>query len=111
MSWRTKTSIWTFFTGELFTVASLGVALVATPLLLRWLGDEKFVAFETATDWIGYVGLLECGIGEAIQALLARSFAHRDPASRRAILNASLRLYCWVALVMIAIGLAVTPFM
>jgi O-antigen/teichoic acid export membrane protein len=110
MSLRTRSSIWTFLSQELFTILSVVVGLVSTPLILRWLGDERFGAFETVTDWAGYIALLEFGVGEAIQALLGRSFGVRDRESIRKILVESLRVYGRSALVMLAVGAAVTPF-
>src|SRR5581483_1639314 len=75
---RVRRSIWTFFTEQASTLVILLVALVATPLLLGWLGDERYGAVEAAAEWLGYVGLLEFGIGGALLPLIARAVAQRD---------------------------------
>ncbi len=108
MSRRTQRSIWTFLSQEFFTIVTLLVAMVSTPLILHWLGDERFGAFETVAEWAGYLALLEFGIGEAIQALLARACSDGDEGAVRQVLFAALRLYWRVALLMIAVGAAGT---
>ncbi|MGA7870706.1 MAG: hypothetical protein WCA22_07385 [Candidatus Binatus sp.] len=108
MSRRTQRSIWTFLSQEFLTIVTLLVAMVATPLILHWLGDERFGAFETVAEWAGYLALLEFGIGEAIQALLARACSNGDEGAVRQVLFAALRLYWRVALLMIAVGGAAT---
>ena len=108
MSRRTQRSIWTFLSQEFLTVVTLVVAMVATPLILHWLGDERFGAFETVVEWAGYLALLEFGIGEAIQALLARACSNGDEGAVRRVLFAGVRLYWRVALLTIVVGVAVT---
>src|SRR5208337_4626312 len=108
MSRRTQRSIWTFLSQEFFTIVTLLVAMVSTPLILHWLGDERFGTFETVAEWAGYLALLEFGIGEAIQALLARACSNGDEGAVRQVLFAALRLYWRVALLMIAVGAAGT---
>ena len=49
---RTESSIWTFLSQELFAVITVLVGVLTTPLILYWLGNERFGAFETLTDWM-----------------------------------------------------------
>jgi O-antigen/teichoic acid export membrane protein len=105
---RTHRSFWSYFTSTAFSVVTVLVALVATPLLLRWLGEERFGAFRAASDWAGYLGLLELGLGNALLPLLARALGRSDEDGLRATLAAGIRAYAWLALAMLAggVGLA-----
>jgi O-antigen/teichoic acid export membrane protein len=105
---RTRRSFWSYLTSTAFSVVTVLVALVATPLLLRWLGEERFGAYRAASDWTGYLGLLELGLGNALLPLLARSLGRSDEEGLRATLAAGVRAYAWLAMAMLAggIGLA-----
>ena len=102
---RARRSIWTFLSGEVSTVIILLVALFATPLLLRWLGDERYGAVEAATDWLAYISLLEFGIGGALLPLMARALAQRDQRQVGTLLVAGIRAYLLVTVLMVAAGL------
>src|SRR5262244_3179116 len=87
-----------------FTLVTLAAALVATPLLLRWLGQEKLGAFRAASDWAGYLSLLELGLGGALLPLVAAAI-HRDAADREqrlaSVMSAAFRAYRRVTLLML----------
>lgn len=102
---RAKRALWTVASGELLTAVMLGVGFVATPLLLRWLGDERFGAVETATAWGGLVALCELGLGNALRPLLAIAFGKRDRNKVRALTIAGIKAYVRVTLVMLCVGL------
>ena len=84
----------------------LGVGFVATPLLLRWLGDERFGAFETAIAWCGFVSICELGLRDALRPLLAIAFGKRDQNKVRALIIAGIKAYVRVTLVMLCVGVA-----
>jgi O-antigen/teichoic acid export membrane protein len=109
-SMRTAHSIWTFLSQELFTVSTVLVGVLTTPLILRWLGNERFGAFETATDWMGYIGILEWVVAESLPPLLTRAYGRRDEDAVRKIVAASLRAYARIAVVMLVLGLIIGAF-
>jgi len=74
------------------------VGLFATPLILHWLGDERFGAFQVATDWIAYIFLLEFGLGGSLMPLIAISQARRDEKSVHDLMVTGVRAYTKVAL-------------
>jgi O-antigen/teichoic acid export membrane protein len=74
------------------------VGLFATPLILHWLGDERFGAFQVATDWMAYLILLEFGLGGALMPLIALSQARRDDKSLHDLMVTGVRAYAKVAL-------------
>ncbi|HEY9813706.1 MAG TPA: lipopolysaccharide biosynthesis protein, partial [Candidatus Sericytochromatia bacterium] len=104
---RTSRAVGNFITGLLFQVMTLGIGLVSTPLLLHWLGDERYGAFRAASDWVSYVNLLDLGIGGALLALLAKAVGQGDHKQIRLTLAMGLRAYVQVGLGMFlaAVGL------
>ena len=105
---RTRRSILSFLSAELSTAVVLSVAFFATPLLLRWLGDERYGAFEAASDWFGYVALLELGIGAALRPLLALAWADRDQIKFATLMASGLRAYAMLGVLMLIAGIALT---
>jgi O-antigen/teichoic acid export membrane protein len=81
------------------------VGLFATRYVLHWLGEEVFGAVRVATDWMGYLTLLDLGIGTALYATFSRSIAANNPDDERAELATSIRAYILVTLLMIVAGL------
>lgn len=106
---RTGRSVGNFATGLLLQIMSLGIGLVSTPLLLGWLGDERFGAFRAASDWMGYLGLLELGIGGSLLAVLAKAFGVGDRAQIYLTLATGIRVYLQIMVVMAvaAVGLGI----
>jgi O-antigen/teichoic acid export membrane protein len=83
---------------------------VATPFLLRWLGEERFGAFRAANDWFVYLGLLEFGVGGALLALLAQAVGRGDARSIRSTLAVGIRAYLWISAAMVAAGMGLVLF-
>lgn len=77
---------------------------VATPYLLRWLGEERFGAFRAASDWFVYLGLLEFGVGGALLALLAKGIGSGDDQAVRDTLAVGIRWYLWITLAIVLVG-------
>jgi O-antigen/teichoic acid export membrane protein len=83
------------------TLATL-VGFFTTPIALRYLGDGRYGAFRAATDWFGYVGLLEIGVSGALLAVFSKALGtgHRPGVAAGA--RAGLRAYLIVVLLMLA---------
>jgi O-antigen/teichoic acid export membrane protein len=101
---RTRKASWGFLSGLAFAGMTVVVGLAATPLLLRWLGPERFGAFRAASDWTGHLTIFELGLSWALIPLSARALGQNDVAAVRAILRAGVRIYLGVALLMLAVG-------
>jgi len=69
---RSHRSIWTFAANGVQTVGMMCASLVATPLFLRWLGQDKYGAYLFALQCMGYLALLELGLGTAVMPLFIR---------------------------------------
>ena len=88
------------------TAVSMLAGLIVVPLVLRVLTDEQYGAFRTASDWIGYLALLELGLAGASLPLIARSLSARgDDPDPAATVGAAIRAYTRVAIPMIGIGI------
>jgi O-antigen/teichoic acid export membrane protein len=86
----------------------LGTGFIATPFLLRWLGEARFGAFRAASDWFAYLMFLELGVGGALLALLARAIGRGDDHETRRMLGAGIWWYLRIAGLMIAAGAALS---
>ena len=73
------------------TLSGVAIALIATPLLLRYLGDERVGAYRTASEWLGYIALLDFGIAGALQVSFARAIATGDRAGVASGVRAGVR--------------------
>jgi O-antigen/teichoic acid export membrane protein len=103
---RTRRSAWNLAAGMIYALAAAGATLIATPLLLRWLGSETLGAYKALTDWIGYLAFLEAGLGGAMMASLAMRLGQDDREAVVNMLASGLRSYRWLMLLQLAGGLA-----
>ena len=77
------------------------VGLVATPFLLRWLGEARFGAFRALSDCLGYLALLELGRGGALVPMLLRAMGQGNEVGVRKTLAAGFRGYGRTTLLML----------
>ena len=81
--------------------------LVATPLILRLLGTSGYGVFILAVGAIGYVNLLEVGIGTATVTRTAALEGGGDALISK-VLSTSLSLFCCVSAVSVFVVVALT---
>ena len=98
---RSGRSLINYITSIFLQVMQLAIAIISTPLLLHWLGDDRFGAFRAANDWANYIGLLEFGVGGALSALVAKALGSGDRSQIRSILATGMRTYLQIFGVMI----------
>ncbi len=101
---RSRRAIFTYATGWVVTLVTLVLGLVAVPLILRWLGEERYGAYRAVADWFGYLTLFELGIGGALLPLLARAVGRSDAKSLGDMLGAGVRAYARVTVLMVGAG-------
>lgn len=102
---RTKKSAWNFASGFVFTAVTVCVGVFSTPILLQWLGDERFGVFRVLTDLATYLPLIEFGLGGALSARLALALGENDKTKVERLLATGLR-YCFrIAILMLAVGI------
>src|SRR5256885_6851844 len=102
---RSARSTWNYLTVIAFSAISMAVALIVTPILLKSLGEARLGATRAVMDWVGYLSLLELGLGGALLPLLARALATPDQSGVRDVMAAGFRAYLRVAAAMLVGGL------
>jgi len=109
---RTGRSVINFASGLMLQITTLGIGLVSTPLLLHWLGDERYGAFRAASDWGNYLNLLELGLGGSLIALLAKAVGTGNRDKIRLTLATGIRAYlnvmCLMLIAAVGLGLGIT---
>ncbi|MCM2322885.1 MAG: polysaccharide biosynthesis C-terminal domain-containing protein [Oligoflexia bacterium] len=102
---RTQRTLKNYLASVLYTGLTLVVGLVATPLLIRFLGETRLGAFRAMADWFAYLNLLELGLGGALLALLAAAASRNDRPALLRTLATGIRAYLWAALAMVGCGI------
>jgi O-antigen/teichoic acid export membrane protein len=105
---RTQRTAANFAAGLLYTSVTVLVAFLATPLLLDWLGTERFGAFRAAGDWFSHLGILELGLSGALAPLLALALGRGDRGAVRSTMAEGIRAFVIVTAAAIAAGAALT---
>jgi O-antigen/teichoic acid export membrane protein len=109
-----RRSVVTYAAATANAVVGLLLGLAATPLLLRWLGPDRLGLYRAATEWVGYVALLDLGVGGAVVIVLAKAVGAGDRAEVTAAVAAGGRAYLRVAgLAALGVGalIAVAPLL
>jgi O-antigen/teichoic acid export membrane protein len=98
---RTRRSVASFASALLLQVITLLIGIVSTPLLLKWLGDDRFGAFRSVSDWLGHLKILELGLSGALMPVLASALGQNDRSKVQLTLAVGIRAYCKVVLLML----------
>lgn len=106
---RSRAAMLNWFASILFTVVTMLVGFMATPLIYRPLGKERYGVVLTLMQISAYLTLIAQGLGVALMPLLAKSIGKRDVAGTRRVLAAGLRGYGMSVGAILIIGLAVLP--
>lgn len=100
----TRRSTQTMATGLVLSAVVAVTSFATAPFLLDWLDTERFGAFRAAIGWLGFVGLLEFGIGGVLQALFARAPRRGDRVGVVAAVRTGARAYLLLTGLMAAAG-------
>ncbi len=106
---RVRRSLLNFGTSVLFLAVTMLVALKAKPWLVAWLGKKRFGGSRVVFDCLGWLTLLELGLGGAMGPLLARVIGEKDERAVRATVATGARAYLGVSLVTVLVGVLATP--
>ena len=85
------------------SVATALVSLLIMPFVVHALGDRMYGIWTLVATLIGYYGLLELGLSQAITRYLARSLGSLDPEECNRVFNTSLRIYLALACVILLV--------
>jgi O-antigen/teichoic acid export membrane protein len=87
-------------------IVPMVINLIATPFLLRGMGEAAYGLQALVAVIIGYLLVMDMGIGWPIIKLLAEDRAHQDSDAQNSLLSATLQLYAAIGLIgMVAIML------
>ncbi len=106
---RVRRSLGNFASSVVFLVVTMLVAFAATPWLVAWLGAKRYGGYRVVADGLGYLTLLELGLGGAVGPLLARALGRGDEQALRRTLAEGTRAYARVSLITLAVGVMLTP--
>ncbi|MBH48543.1 MAG: hypothetical protein CME71_10285 [Halobacteriovorax sp.] len=67
------------------------IGFIATPIIVKHIGDENFGLYRLLSDWITFIGLAEFGIGGGILVLLSKSV--RDKSKSKSLLQTIFGVY------------------
>lgn len=101
---RVRFAALNFSTNVLFLVVTTAIALVSTPLLIDWLGQERYGAVRVLLEYAGYLALLELGLSGAVAPMLAQALSRNDGVELRQVLAAASRTYLKVIAATLAVG-------
>jgi O-antigen/teichoic acid export membrane protein len=75
------------------TIAGAVVALLIMPFVVHTLGDRMYGIWTLVAAFMGYYGLLDLGLSQAITRYLARSLGSADREECNRVFNTALRIY------------------
>lgn len=104
-------------TNALFSITAFGygaiLSVIITPLLVHGLGATYYGIFALSAAAIGFVGILDFGMGTALVSFLSSTLGRGDEAESRRLIQASAAFYAAVGafafVIMILIALTLAP--
>jgi|GEM_PF-2618284 len=105
---RTTRSLWTVASGWAQSLVTMVVGLAATPLLIKYLGNERYGATLFAIQCGVFFILLELGRGVSVRPILIRGLT--DPNELNKVMPTVLRSWRWIT-VLTMLGLVVSMFL
>lgn len=105
---RVRRSVLNYASSLLLQSVTLAVGIFSTPLLLKWLGDDRFGAFRSVADWITHLKILELGLAGAMLPLLAGAIAQQNRSQVELTLAVAIRAYCKVLFLMLGAAIVLS---
>jgi O-antigen/teichoic acid export membrane protein len=94
--------------GALLSYASIFVSIIIgllyTPIMLRLLGQSEYGLYSLIGSVVGYLSILDLGLGNAIVRYTARNRAVGDKEAESSLNGMFIALYSVIAVLTIAIG-------
>lgn len=108
---RVKKASVNVFINLLTFIIGMLPAFIVRKAFLDSLGNELLGLTSLYTNIIGLLSIVELGIGSAIIYSLYKPFAENDREKVKGYLNFYAKLYKWVGLVILGLGLLMIPFL
>ena len=110
MSGRKKKTFINLFFTVLLEVASVISGFIIPRLLISTFGSEINGLTQSIADFIGYVSLLQTGVGSAIKAALYKPLAKKDHSTLSVVVKTTERFFYKIAIVSVAYILLLALF-
>ncbi|MBR6951280.1 MAG: polysaccharide biosynthesis protein [Oscillospiraceae bacterium] len=95
-------------TGVLLSYANLLIGnlipFIYTPIMLRLLGQQEFGLYGIAASILGYLGLLNFGIGGSIVRYLSKYKAENDIEGEKRVFGLFIKLYSLIGIIILIAG-------
>lgn len=108
---RRKRAVSGLFAGFGSTGVTMLVSFVITPVILRFLGREAYGTWAIIAQLVGYVMVVDIGMGSGVQAYVAQLAHKGDKEALGHILSTGVLVEMLFGGVFICIGLAMLPFL
>lgn len=90
-------------------ITNIIVGLLIAPVMLKYLGDTESSLYNLIGALIGYISVLDFGIGNAIARYVAKYQVEKKEVEQKNFLGTAFLLYLFFALIVIIIGLFIQP--
>lgn len=107
---RTKRSVINFGSIVAFQLLTMSIGIICTPLLLKWLGDDRYGAFRAASDLTNYLNLLELGLSGSLMSLLANAVGVGDIQHIYLTLVTGIKAYLKITFFILSTGIGLGLF-
>lgn len=111
MNGRTDNTIRGLFWGLANTIASIGLPFVTRTVIIYILGVEYVGLGSLFTSVLQVLSFTELGLGSALVYSMYEPIANHDDAKVRALLNFYKKSYRVIGCIIMAVGLAISPFL
>lgn len=108
---RRKRAASGLFAGFGTTGVTMLVSFVVTPVILRFLGREAYGTWAIIAQLVGYVTVVDIGMGSGVQAYVSQLAHKGDKQTLGQILSTGVLVELLFGVVFIGIGLALLPFL
>lgn len=71
------------------------IGFFSTPLLLRWLGDERLAVFKMIEESVAYLGLLELGLSMSLIPIFSKAVGTKDKDVIKSAFKLGAKLYIY----------------
>ncbi|HYJ47349.1 MAG TPA: oligosaccharide flippase family protein [Pyrinomonadaceae bacterium] len=108
---RTRRAILGIVTNYAATILLAVSSFVIIPIILRYLSREDYGLWATIGQMLGYLALLDLGVGSAVVRRTARMREHGDIEAVNRMVSTAVALYCLLGLVFLLAGLGIGFFL
>ncbi len=108
---RTKNTVRNIFAGSLNRIINFLLPFVSRTVILYILGTKYLGLSSLFSSILSFLSLTELGIGNALVFSMYKPIANNDTDTLRALLNTYRKLFRIIGIVVLCIGLSITPFL